>query len=117
MRKILITLDYELFFGQSGSIEKSIIEPTEKLLSILDRFNIKASFFVDSGYILKLKEYMRKFDVLNSAIYSEMYSLQNTSHPHCNYETGFTLCSIISLVTISEIYMKIPTLIKMNIKI
>jgi hypothetical protein len=64
LRKILITLDYELFFGKSGTIEKTIIEPTEKLLSILDRFNIKASFFVDSGYIIKLKEYMRKFDVL-----------------------------------------------------
>ena len=64
MRKILITLDYELFFGKSGSIEKSIIEPTEKLLSILDKYNVKASFFIDSGYILKLKEYMENYDIL-----------------------------------------------------
>ena len=64
MRKILITLDYELFFLKSGSIGKCIIEPTERLLSILDKENIKASFFVDSGYILKLKEYMQSFNVL-----------------------------------------------------
>jgi|TARA_B100000959_G_C14916229_1_gene597464 hypothetical protein len=83
LRKILITLDYELFFGQSGSIEKSIIEPTEKLLSILDRFNIKASFFVDSGYILKLKEYMRKFDVLkkdNDLITQQIQKLSREGH-------------------------------------
>jgi hypothetical protein len=64
VRKILITLDYELFFGKSGSIERTIINPTKKLISILDRHKIKASFFVDSGYIIKLKEYMQSFEVL-----------------------------------------------------
>ncbi len=64
MRKILITLDYELFFGKSGSIERTIINPTKKLISILDRHKIKASFFVDSGYLIKLKEYMQNFEGL-----------------------------------------------------
>ena len=93
----MITLDYELFFGQSGSIEKSIIEPTEKLLSILDRFNIKASFFVDSGYILKLKEYMRKFDVLkkdNDLITQQIQKLSREGHDiqlhiHPHWEDSF----------------------------
>ena len=92
MRKILITLDYELFFGKSGTIEKSIIEPTEKLLSILDRFNIKASFFVDSGYILKLKEYMQNFEMLKKdydlisrqiqKLSKEGHDIQLHIHPH-----------------------------------
>jgi len=64
VRKILITLDYELFFGKSGSIERTIINPTKKLISILDRHKIKASFFVDSGYLIKLKEYMQNFEGL-----------------------------------------------------
>ena len=92
MRKILITLDYELFFLKSGSIDKCIIEPTERLLSILDKDNIKASFFVDSGYILKLKEYMQSFnilkkdyDVINQQIKKisrEGHDIQLHIHPH-----------------------------------
>ena len=92
MRKILITLDYELFFGKSGTIEKTIIEPTEKLLLILDKFNIKASFFVDSGYILKLKEYMKSFHVLKKdydliiqqiqKLSKEGHDIQLHIHPH-----------------------------------
>lgn len=92
MRKILITLDYELFFGQSGSVEKSIIEPTEKLLSILDKYSVKASFFVDSGYIIKLKEYMQDFEVLIKdydlitqqiqRLSSEGHDIQLHIHPH-----------------------------------
>jgi len=92
LRKILITLDYELFFGKSGSIEKSIIEPTEILLSILDKHSIKASFFVDSGYIIKLKEYMQNFEVLKKdydlinnqiqKLSTEGHDMQLHIHPH-----------------------------------
>ena len=92
MRKILITLDYELFFGKSGSIAKNIIEPTEELLSILDKFNIKASFFIDSGYIIKLKEYMRNFENLKKdydlivqqikKLSYENHDIQLHIHPH-----------------------------------
>ena len=64
MRKILITLDYELFFGKSGSLNKSIISPTNELVKILDKFKVKASFFVDSGYILKLNENMQTHHIL-----------------------------------------------------
>jgi len=54
---IYITLDYELFFGPtSGSVEKCIIEPTEALLEILDPHGIKASFFVDAGYLIALEK-------------------------------------------------------------
>ena len=54
---IYITLDYELFFGpKSGSVDKCIIEPTENLLKILDPHGIKASFFVDAGYLIALEK-------------------------------------------------------------
>ena len=92
MRKILITLDYELFFGKSGSTDRCIVEPTERLLSILDKHNIKASFFVDSGYILKLKEHMQSFDVLKKdydlvtqqiqKLSKEGHDIQLHIHPH-----------------------------------
>jgi len=61
MTNIFITLDYELFFGEiSGTQERCIIKPTEKLLKLLAKYNIKATFFVDSGYLIKLKEYSKK---------------------------------------------------------
>jgi len=55
---IFITLDYELFFGnQSGTVAKCIIQPTNDLIKILDQYNIKISFFVDSGYLLALEKF------------------------------------------------------------
>ena len=92
MRKILITLDYELFFGNSGTVEKTIINPTEKLLEILDKYNVKASFFVDAGYIIKLKEYMNDFEVLKKdytlitqqvkKLSAQKHDIQLHIHPH-----------------------------------
>jgi hypothetical protein len=93
MTKIFITLDYELFFGKkSGSVENCIIIPTEKLISILNTKNIKASFFVDSGYLLKLEELMDDFPVLKKdynkitfqlrSLSNEGHDLQLHIHPH-----------------------------------
>ena len=50
--KILLTLDYELFLGRNiGTAQKCLIEPTNKLLALLDDFGVKATFFVDAGYL------------------------------------------------------------------
>jgi hypothetical protein len=93
MSKIFITLDYELFFGNNaGTQYNSIIYPTERLLTILDKNKVKASFFVDSGYLLKLKEYKNEFPTLE-ADYEEIsrqlrklsiegHDLQLHIHPH-----------------------------------
>ncbi|PCI58026.1 MAG: hypothetical protein COB45_01725 [Gammaproteobacteria bacterium] len=49
---IHLTLDYELFFGlKSGTVQKCIIEPTQKLLTIVDKYDIKVTFYVDIGYL------------------------------------------------------------------
>jgi len=84
MSNIFITLDYELFFGSnSGTQEKSIIYPTNRLLEVLDNYNIKAIFFVDSGYIIKLNEYRKKYDVLENdyqKIIAQLKSLSNNGH-------------------------------------
>ncbi len=55
--KVIITFDYELFFGScSGSLENSIIVPTNKLIELGQKYNVNFVFFVDSGYLLKLEE-------------------------------------------------------------
>ncbi len=53
----MITYDYELFLGSnSGLVYDSLIKPTNRLLSIHRKFNTKAIFFVDTLYLIRLKE-------------------------------------------------------------
>ena len=57
MRKqLLITFDYELFLGnRSGFVNSCMIEPTRKLIAILKKYGVKAVFFVDTTYLLRLQ--------------------------------------------------------------
>ncbi len=54
---ILLTLDYELYLGNDlGTASGCLLKPTQALISILDEFNVKATFFVDAGYLIKSLE-------------------------------------------------------------
>lgn len=47
-KKIILSYDYELFFGdRSGTVQKSLIEPTNLLLDSMDRVGFKGNFFID----------------------------------------------------------------------
>lgn len=47
-KKIILSYDYELFFGDlSGTVQKTLIEPTNMLLDTMDAVGFKGSFFVD----------------------------------------------------------------------
>ncbi len=96
--RIYITLDYELFFGpKSGSVEKCIIEPTEKLLQIVDPFGIKFTCFVDSGYLLALKRHKDEHPTLQEdyeKITDQIKKLSNQGHGielhvHPHWEDSF----------------------------
>lgn len=55
---IFITFDYELFLGRStGSVEKCLLNPTQKYLNLAKKYNIKYVFFVDVLYLLKSQDY------------------------------------------------------------
>lgn len=56
MKTILLTFDYELFLKKSGTLEKCLLEPTDRLITFFNQHNIKATFFVDVLYYLKLCE-------------------------------------------------------------
>lgn len=90
---IFLTLDYELFFGSnSGTQDKSIINPTNKLLKVLNKHDVKASFFIDSGYIIKLNEYREKYSILEDdyqkitshirTLFDNGHDIQLHIHPH-----------------------------------
>lgn len=56
--RLLITLDYELFFGrQTGTAEHCMLRPLEALEQIVDRHGVKLTLFVDAGYLVRLQEY------------------------------------------------------------
>ncbi len=51
--KIAITWDYEFFFGdQSGSAQKCMLEPGDRLLEIAQKNGAKFTFFVDAGMLV-----------------------------------------------------------------
>lgn len=90
---IFLTYDYELFFGEStGTVEKCLIEPTDRLLKLCKDFNIKMTFFVDVGYLIKLDEFADKFPELMedrkkvqnqiNEIISSGNDIQLHIHPH-----------------------------------
>ncbi len=81
---IYITLDYEIYFGENpGSVEKCIIYPTSELIRIAEKHDVRFSFFVDCGFILKLDEYRKKYPVLEKdykAITEQVKYLSDTGH-------------------------------------
>ena len=58
MKKLLLfTFDYELFLGQrSGMVDECLVKPTYRLIELLNQYNFKGIFFVDTVYLLRLKE-------------------------------------------------------------
>lgn len=45
--KFILTADYEIFGNGSGCVKKCMIDPTEKILSICDKYSAKLTLFVD----------------------------------------------------------------------
>ncbi len=91
--KIYITLDYELFFGDSsGDFRSCMLEPTNKLLTICNLHGIKLTFFVDVGYLLALKRYGKQHPALLEdymliaaqlkAVSLDKHDIQLHIHPH-----------------------------------
>jgi peptidoglycan/xylan/chitin deacetylase (PgdA/CDA1 family) len=82
--KIYITLDYEIYFGENhGTVEKCIVYPTSELIRIAEKHGVRFVFFVDSGFILKLAEYKKKFPQLEKdhlAITQQVKYLSDSGH-------------------------------------
>lgn len=96
---IFLTLDYELFFGNpTGSVEKCILEPTQRLLEISKKYGVGMTYFVDVGYLLACDRYRNDFPSLQvdyqkvvdqlQQIIAEGSDVQLHIHPHwedCSY--------------------------------
>lgn len=83
-KELIITFDYEPFLGfKSGTSQNCLIKPTNAVQAILNKYNAKATFFVDTLYILNLKKYKLQDEYI--AITNQIKSLHNNGHcifPH-----------------------------------
>ena len=58
MLKVIITFDYEIFFGKNNASENEILfSPTDELLTLLNKYNLKGTFFAD---VLSVEAYKRE---------------------------------------------------------
>lgn len=91
--KIYLTYDYELFFGEkSGTAKRCILEPTQQLIEIADRHQIKLNFFIDIGYLKQLQKFKSEFPELENEFISVSNQIRSLSekghdcqlhiHPH-----------------------------------
>lgn len=90
---LLITFDYELFLGRrSGRPLDCMLQPTQKLLEILNPYNARAIFFVDTTYLCRLLEQSKThpeckedFDAISNQllkITEQGHYIQPHIHPH-----------------------------------
>ena len=65
MKKIILTIDYELFLGsKTGSVKDCMIKPTDKLISYLDKNNSKMTVFWDILHYYQLLKFENNFSEL-----------------------------------------------------
>jgi len=86
--KILLTFDYELYFGENYYNEDIVLfQPTEKLLNTLKNKNIEAVFFIDICSIIAYRknnklEYIKKFEEQIQKMKILNHDIQMHFHPH-----------------------------------
>lgn len=96
--KCILSFDYELFFGpETGSVFKCMIEPTNRLLDLAERFAIPMVFFVDAGFLWQLKAHQEQYPALKGdfdAISQQIERMKRLScdiqlHVHPHWEQSF----------------------------
>jgi len=84
-KNIILTYDYELFLGSdSGDLYKSLIEPTNKILILLKKYNSKGLFFIDTTFLIVI-ENMECFSTVKQQIQKmiqEGHDIGLHLHPH-----------------------------------
>lgn len=83
-----ITFDYEIFFGKNYETSEEILfKPTEKIMKMLNKYDIKATFFVDVLSVLMSKEngdikYVEQFEAQIKRLLLNGHDIQLHIHPH-----------------------------------
>src|SRR6185295_2838064 len=81
--KVYLTFDYELFFGKAGSVQKCILEPTERLVRICEKYGAKCIFCGNAGYLDRLRVESKRHPHLSrdrDEVLRQIQTLSNTGH-------------------------------------
>lgn len=54
---IILTLDYEIFGNGAGDVLRHVVKPTDRILSILEQYNVPLTIMFEVGEYLKFQEY------------------------------------------------------------
>lgn len=85
--QVILTFDYELFFGtDTGSVQKCMIEPTDRLLEIAAKHRIPMVFFVDVGFLIKLNEYQAQYPNLQQDLEQIKAQIRRMQELHCEVQ-------------------------------
>jgi hypothetical protein len=79
----ILSLDYELFFGKSGSYEECLFEPCSLVDDFCRKHAIKVTYFVDAGMLVRLRELADSDNALGrayDAVRRHVQSLANQGH-------------------------------------
>ena len=57
---LVLSQDYELFFQESGTVERCLLEPSRELLKFAAKRGIKLTFFVDVGMLRAFSRHSKK---------------------------------------------------------
>jgi len=90
---IVISLDYEIFFGRNGSgVQRTLVDPSTALSHIARRHGVPLVFFVDAAWLLRLREEAVRHPAVMAEHYRVMrqlesfvaagHELQLHVHPH-----------------------------------
>lgn len=88
MLNIVFSYDYELFLGKNFKSSKEILfEPTERILSLLDKYNIKSTCFADVCSVFahekyNLNEFKEDFENQIQSIIERGHDVQLHIHPN-----------------------------------
>lgn len=82
--KLLLSLDYELFFGSRiGTIQNCLIDPVDFLLKKTAETGLRLSLFVDAAFLVRLREEAAKYPSLQAEydkIRRHLEQLKNSGH-------------------------------------
>lgn len=82
--RTFLTLDYEVFFGrETGTVARSVVEPADALVKMASRHGARLVFFVDAGFILRLRAEMGRSPRLaadHDAICRQVEALARAGH-------------------------------------
>jgi len=93
MFHIIFTLDYEIHGNGDGSPYNLMIEPTNRMLKLFDRFGAKLTILADVAEIIKFKEYYEQygtddyyyFEIINQLKYAVKTGHDVQLHIHSGY--------------------------------